>query len=290
MSHSSSLPPKMRLIDMENFEIPDPVMPSPEARYAFAKQQIETYRRYMLDEIYPSVPDVIVPATFITLTPDEALKFKDVLTRSERPETLSDTAIAADPFLSHLSRRITDAITSYNTPCFVRLNSRSPKDGFNDRYDNMRQRPNTNGNEALRCFAASERIYTDLLDANPVKSPVSIAVRPYLLDLKNENEFRTFIENSKIVGMCRMYQKDTHATWHKTHFTQLDDALRTLASYTITQLPNLPNMTLDVIAKPSENTPGQIDTQLLEINPPLSLGCVDPLYFTKNPTDGHLHI
>lgn len=40
MSHSSSLPPKMRLIDMENFEIPDPVMPSPEARYAFAKQQL----------------------------------------------------------------------------------------------------------------------------------------------------------------------------------------------------------------------------------------------------------
>lgn len=175
--------------------IPEPKIPRDEKRLAYAKSQIALTRPFMLDMVYDRLKPNAIPATFVHLTHEEAISLENAVL--DEHADMSDRNIDSNPHLKSVKKRLDLAIAEIGEPCFTRLNSRSPKDSWGSRYKDRRQLPSTNGYEALRCFYMSERIFTDLLDANPTNTPVSIVLRPYQTDMSADQEFRIYIEKNK---------------------------------------------------------------------------------------------
>lgn len=270
---------------MDKLKIPTPRMPTDKERLAYATKNMARYSPYMMNNTYHLLSERMVPAVFVSLTEEEAISLREFVmdetpSRSSAEHMAQDTALM--PIIAAINAQKPDV------PFFTRLNSRSPKDAYSSRYVEGRQIPSENGIESLLCLFYSERIYTDLLDAIPTKSPVSIVLRPHLTHIKNENEFRIFVENGEIAGMSRMFYHDDIPAWIEERKTEIDAALRGLAAFCSEKLKNLESFTIDALI--FENGTEPLTAQALEINPPLSGGSTDPLIFTETQPDGQLHI
>lgn len=249
--------------------------------------RISTSREYMLDLIYPAIKDIALPAHMISLTAEEAHSLAN-LTMDETENPFETIKTGRNPFIDSLRLRVSEAIEKIGAPVFLRLNSGSPNDGINSRYNRGKQSPSTTEDQALASLYMSRQAYTDLTDMSLTDTPAFIVVRPYCNMISDETEFRIFIIDRKISGICRDRTERRNIGWHQEFSDKIEQFLRTLAQAAIERLGDIHSFTIDAIC--SKTDTGRITGYILEINPDVRIGITDPMYYRNHEFDNKLHI
>jgi D123 len=172
---------------------------------------------------------------------------------------------------------------------FVRLGSRSPKDGLywgTQKDDNPHGRVD-NGTQAFwRLTAASERIADDLRMQLSVNYPTHIFIRQWI-DMPEWCEFRCFQKNGRLIGVSQYYHRGVYSEvcddapglkWAIEQFHQL------VFAPTVQDNPELNDVVFDIFITRRGNGDHRYEVKLLEINPYFNL--TDPCLFDWNqPAD-----
>ena len=141
---------------------------------------------------------------------------------------------------------------------FVRLGSRSPKDSWEAAKIGFRS--NT-PSHAIRLLLDSERVYDDLRLAKRHDYLPSIVVREWQ-DIKEWQEFRTFIWDRKLVGISQYFYHDFYPEI-QSRSQEIEDAIRKEAAIIAPLLP-VDNVIADFFLGEIR---GELVARLLEINP-----------------------
>ena len=253
---------------------------------------------FALQNLPPAVLAMSMASVFVPLTPEvSAILAKAVGASWDADEEGMRAGMAASGLIPALD----SAVAAVGGRAFAKLGTRSAKDGWHTDRD-ARPLPVGSGTELLESFmGCSERIYEDLRVASVTGADTAIAVRPYV-DFRPGQEYRLFVTDGSVAGISQMYCDRKHEDPERARSSDLA-AIEGLAAALVPAMamhtarthdsgsrieilydgPPCTSFTADVAVFGSA-------CLLVEINPDVRCGTVNPLLFLDGGWDGGLRI
>lgn len=242
------------MIELENFEISDPEIPTYKELYPEMKKKWDRQKDAAIDQWPKKIADLSVETHLIKI---ENIEFEAIFNRYENPEGWHRV-------MTKYADKI-DAITGWDD-YFVRLSTRSPKDSA---YPHL---PITmSGKQAMMWISTSERCLDDLFMARCAQQQMYIALRKKY-EVNESHEFRCFVKNHELIAVSR-YHYDKEAEMDYSQYPIFERLKEFSAQHIV---PHYQNIVFDVelgcVGRGGLNgTP-----LLIEVNP---YGLSDPCLF-----------
>ncbi|MBD8556345.1 ATP-grasp domain-containing protein [Rhizobium sp. CFBP 8762] len=240
---------------MSAFQIPEPVMPTPEQHRKASLQWLQRVQPTLIDQWPSELMALSVPTNMVKIDVDAAWQsLCDLHDQRGISDYLKDLAAELDQQI-RWDRK------------FIRLNSRSPKDApwpF--------EVPATiSGKEAVHMLVGSMRVMDDLMEFRWVpEQPAYVCLRQYVPSIRPDMEFRCFVKDGHLIAVTHYDYTKPAPTWIVESKQTIRNAIDCYFAEKIRPALHLDTVVFDVAMIGVEGL------LLIEINP---YGLSDPCHF-----------